>query len=101
MKTPPVTTLWRYFVALHELGHVLMPKQSGKTRLEQEAAAWEWALQTCMMEPTPAVWAHVLRCLDSYIGRATRWKSMKIPRSEHVFWTLYNRAARQARANEV
>ena len=43
IRIPPVRGQVTYFIALHEVGHLIGPGRSG-TRLEKEAAAWRWAL---------------------------------------------------------
>lgn len=73
----PVRGQVSYLVALHELGHVLGPNPP--LRLSQEAAAWKWALDNTIVEPTTASYRSILRRLDSYLGRAQRWKNMQIP----------------------
>ena len=54
--------------------------------------AWRWALDHAIVEPTPGVWKMIARCLDSYVQRAERRASMKLPASDHDFWKLLNQA---------
>lgn len=70
ITTPPVRGRATYFTALHELGHVLGPNP--RRRLDQEVAAWRWALEHALEPPTPAVAAGIARCLRSYRARAER-----------------------------
>ena len=47
IRIPPVRGQVTYFVALHEIGHLIGPGRSG-TRLEKEAAAWRFAARVCV-----------------------------------------------------
>lgn len=67
---PEVRGRSSYFVALHELGHVVGPNP--RRRLDQEVAAWRWALDHALDDPTPAVARMIGRCLRSYRSRAER-----------------------------
>src|SRR5689334_11935592 len=82
----PVRGRVSYFIALHELGHHL--ERRPVRRLEQEVVAWRWALDQATVEPTRGVWKMIARCLDSYVARAERWASMKLPPEGHDFWRL-------------
>ena len=73
----PILGQVSYLIALHELGHVLGPNPG--LRLAQEAAAWKWALDHSIVEPTPASYRSIVRRLDSYGRRAERWANMKRP----------------------
>ncbi len=42
IKIRPVKSAITYAIALHEIGHILGPRQNG-TRLDKEVGAWEWA----------------------------------------------------------
>jgi hypothetical protein len=74
---PDVRGRVTYLTALHELAHVVGPNPD--RRLEQEIAAWKWALDNSVIEPTPATYRSILRCLENYRSRAERWASMVIP----------------------
>jgi len=39
----PIKSITTYAIAMHEIGHVLGKRQSGR-RLEAEAGAWRWAV---------------------------------------------------------
>lgn len=86
----PVRGRVSYFVALHEIGHVV--GRNPKLRLEQEVVAWRWALEHSIVEPTLGVWRMIHRCLSAYVARAERWKSMKLPEPNHDFWGLLGEA---------
>lgn len=82
----PVKGRSTYFTALHEIGHIVGSNPT--RRLEQEVAAWRWALNAAAVEPTPGVWKTIHRCLSSYVARAERWANMKLPAADHDFWRL-------------
>jgi len=67
---PPVRGQVSYFVALHELGHVLSRGNASLRQLEREADAWRFALRHSLVEPTAATARSLLRSLDSYLRRA-------------------------------
>jgi hypothetical protein len=107
----PVKTTVTYSTALHELGHVLGPWQTGG-RLEAEAGAWRWALDNALPGTvTPVFHLDVRRSLASY----ARWAAIrngwdlthdrnglpvidvtgpvkpgapKLPADDHPFWQL-------------
>jgi hypothetical protein len=92
IKIAPVKGVVTYYVALHEIAHVIHPEAAiGKgLRLEQEAHAWNWAIANALVKPTPAVTRLIHRSLVSYLKRVNRRKSMKLPNPGHLFWTLLN-----------
>jgi hypothetical protein len=85
----PVKTERTYIIALHEIGHIIGRNRSGR-RLEQEAAAWDFVLEQSIVPLSDAACAFILRCLDSYLRRATHSRrSMVIPKKGHRFWDTY------------
>jgi hypothetical protein len=58
-----------YATALHEIGHVV--GRNPRRRLDQEAAAWRWALDHYQGAPSRRVWSEIGRATDSYQWRAT------------------------------
>ena len=64
-----------YAVALHELGHILGPRQSG-VRIEKELGAWEWAVDNAL-EWTPVMARKAVRSLESYLAWARRHKTAR------------------------
>lgn len=66
-----------YFVALHELGHIVGPNP--RLRLSQEVAAWKWALDNSIIDPPRSVYRHIAKCLDAYFWRAFHRRGMRIP----------------------
>jgi len=88
---PEVRGQVSYLTALHELGHVVGPRP--KLRLSQEVAAWRWALDVALDEPTPAAWRSILRALESYARRSARWQSMQRPADFDAFLDYVRAAA--------
>ena len=88
---PPVRGQVTYFVALHEIGHLVGPGRSG-TRLEKEAAAWRFALHAALVEPTDACRRRIGRRLRSYVtwaeARQHRRRPPVLPPPESPFWPL-------------
>jgi hypothetical protein len=91
IRIPPVKGQVTYFVALHEIGHLVGPGRSGP-RLEKEAAAWRWALATALVEPTDAARRSMGRRLRSYVSwaelRQHRRRPPVIPPGNSPFWVL-------------
>jgi hypothetical protein len=91
IRIPPVRGQVTYFVALHEIGHLVGPGRSG-TRLEKEAAAWRFALRQARVEPTDACRRRIGRRLRSYVTwaelRQHRRRPPVLPPSESSFWSL-------------
>lgn len=90
----PIRGRSSYYTALHELGHHLAKRPA--RRLDQEVVAWRWALENAIVPPTPGVWKLIARCLDSYVKRAERWASMKLPDDDHDFWVLLRESKERA-----
>jgi hypothetical protein len=80
-----------YFVALHEIGHLVGPGRSAP-RLESEANAWLWALENAAVEPTPATRRSIAKRLRGYLewarNRQYRRVPPRIPPRGHPFWIL-------------
>jgi hypothetical protein len=91
IRIPPVRGQVTYFVALHEIGHLIGPGRSG-TRLEKEAAAWRWALGESIVEPTDACRRRIGRRLRSYVTwaelRQHRRRPPVLPSATSPFWWL-------------
>lgn len=91
IRIPPVRGQVSYFVALHEIGHLVGRGRSG-TRLEKEAAAWRWALANSIVQPSDAARRSMGRRLRSYV----RWAELRqhrrrpplLPPSASDFWAL-------------
>jgi hypothetical protein len=79
-----------YYVALHEIGHVIGKGRSAP-KLECEANAWQWAIAHAAVPPSPAVRKGIARRLRSYHARHVRMahrRYVRFPPAEHVFWKL-------------
>ncbi len=91
IRVPPVRGQVTYFVALHEIGHLVGPGRSG-TRLEKEAAAWRFALHMALVEPTDACRRRIGRRLRSYVtwaeARQHRRRPPVLPAPDSPFWPL-------------
>ena len=91
IRIPPVRGQVTYFVALHEIGHLIGPGRSG-TRLEKEAAAWRFALRAARVEPTDASRRRIGKRLRSYVTwaelRQHRRRPPMLPPRESPFWAL-------------
>jgi hypothetical protein len=89
----PVKGPSTYFVALHELGHIVGRGRSAR-KLEAEANAWAWALDVAIRPPTRAVRRQIASCLQRYLYAGRRnWglrQNMVEPPEDHVFWRLAN-----------
>ena len=89
IKIRPVKTAITYAVALHEIGHILGPRQSG-TRLDKEVGAWEWAEKNAI-EWTAAMAAKRAKSLQSYLKWAARSSQAKQPSADHPIHAMIGR----------
>ena len=91
IAVPEIRGQVSYFIALHEIGHLVGPGRSAP-RLEAEANAWLWALQNSAVEPTPATRRSISRRLQGYLewaqNRQYRRVPPRIPPPQHAFWRL-------------
>jgi len=91
IRVPPIRGQVSYFVALHEIGHLVGPGRSGR-RLEKEAAAWMWALANSRVAPTDATRRRLGAKLRSYVTwaeqRRHRQRPPVLPPSGSEFWSL-------------
>lgn len=91
ISIPPIRGQVSYFIALHEIGHLVGPGRSAP-RLEAEANAWLWALQHTAVEPTAATLRSIVRRLEGYLAwaqnRQYRKVPPRIPEPGHAFWSL-------------
>jgi hypothetical protein len=99
ISIPPIKGQVSYFIALHEIGH-LVGRGRSAPRLESEANAWVWALEHTAVEPTPATRRSIVRRLEGYLAwarnRQYRRVPPRIPERDHVFWTLLAMSEEQA-----
>jgi hypothetical protein len=91
ISIPPIRGQVSYFIALHEIGH-LVGRGRSAPRLEAEANAWIWALENTAVEPTDATLRSISRRLNGYLrwaqNRQYRKVPPRIPEREHLFWSL-------------
>ena len=91
ISIPPIRGQVSYFIALHEIGH-LVGKGRSAPRLESEANAWLFALEHTVVEPTPATLRSISKRLRGYLewarNRQHRRVPPRVPRRDHVFWRL-------------
>lgn len=101
ISIPPVRGQVSYFIALHEIGH-LVGRGRSAPRLEAEANAWLWALENAAVEPTQATLRSISRRLDGYLqwarNRQYRRVPPRIPDRDHPFWSLLTLADGHERA---
>ena len=81
----PIINQKRYATALHEIGHVVGPRQGGR-RIEQEWGAWEFAIGHALTDFTPATYRMILRYLTGYVSRYRRWRRAYLPPLDDPFW---------------
>ena len=91
IRVPPIRGQVSYFVALHEIGHLVGSGRSGR-RLESEAAAWRFALSHALVAPTDSTRRRLGKRLRSYVTwaeqRARRRRPPHIPPQGDPFWSL-------------
>ena len=91
IAVPEIRGQVSYFIALHEIGH-LVGRGRSAPRLEAEANAWLWALENAAVEPTAATKRSISRRLSGYLAwaenRQYRKVPPRIPPREHQFWQL-------------
>lgn len=97
-----VTTLRRYFIALHELGHLVARRRTVGTRLDREARAWQWALDHALEPPNTHVWQLITESLRSYLTWAENRQDREhgrpiLPVEGDEFSALLERAQRRSR----
>lgn len=87
IKHPPIALSdpMTYFVALHEVGHILVGLSG--TRLEREAACWRYALDVALIMPHFSIRQRICACLVRYLWRAQR-RGWKIPAPGDDYWNL-------------
>ena len=91
IRVPPVRGQVSYFVALHEIGHLVGAGRSGR-RLEREEAAWRFALSQSLVTPTVTTRRRIGKRLRSYVvwaeRRARRRQPPFLPAADDPFWRL-------------
>jgi hypothetical protein len=91
VRVPPIRGQVSYYIALHEIGHLVGPGRSGR-RLEKEAAAWQWALANSVVAPTDATRRRLGAKLRSYVRwaehRQHRRRPPVLPSPGSDFWLV-------------
>ncbi len=91
IRVPPVRGQVSYFVALHEIGHLVGVGRGGR-RLESEEAAWRFALSEALVAPTDATRRRIGKRLRSYATwaelRSRRRRPPFVPPANDPFWQL-------------
>lgn len=91
ISIPDIRGQVSYFIALHEIGH-LVGRGRSAPRLEAEANAWLWALEHSAVEPTEATLRSISKRLQGYLewaeNRQHRRVPPRIPPRDHPFWSL-------------
>ena len=99
ISIPQIRGQVSYFIALHEIGH-LVGRGRSAPRLEAEANAWLWALQHAAVEPTAATRRSISNRLSGYLqwarNRQHRRVPPRIPAPDHAFWSLLALGERRA-----
>lgn len=85
IQHPPLRDEMAYFVALHEIGHIFVGLEG--TRLEREAAAWDWALSHSLTRASYSTRQRICACLVRYLARA-QMRGWKIPQPQSRYWEL-------------
>ena len=90
----PVKTQRTYITGLHEIGHIVGRGRCG-TRLQREAAAWQYVLDTSIVALTPGTYGSMLRFLTTYLKaseRAARRNTGRylLPKESDPFWVTYH-----------
>jgi hypothetical protein len=83
---PRIRGQMTYFVALHELGHVLSEGNRYMRKVEAEVDAWKWALANTEEDPSLATLRGIRRRLYSYLSRALRRDRMHVPDRDSDEW---------------
>ncbi|HLJ69121.1 MAG TPA: hypothetical protein VKX16_17340 [Chloroflexota bacterium] len=100
--TPPVTTELRYAIALHEIGHIVGKGRGSGTRVEQEAAAWRYVLETSIVELSQSTYLRMLKWLGSYLRKPVEGVgNWKLPAERSEFWTTYRLIRERAGGNMI
>lgn len=99
ISIPEIRGQVSYFIALHEIGH-LVGRGRSAPRLEAEANAWLWAVEHAAVEPTEATLRSISKRLRGYLewaqNRQHRRVPPRIPPRDHAFWSLLELGQRRA-----
>ena len=76
-----------YFVALHEVGHIVLGIPPLSSRLEREAWCWRYAYEQARVYPSYPTRQRVAACLLRYVARAKK-HGWRIPDEGSDFWAV-------------
>jgi predicted SprT family Zn-dependent metalloprotease len=85
VAVPEMVDEMSYFVALHEIGHIMIGLEY--PRLEREAKAWDWALENARVKPNYRTRQRICANLYRYLCRAEQ-EGWRRPPPESRFWQL-------------
>jgi len=88
-----VKTSVTYAMALHEIGHIIGKRRSGR-RIDSETGAWEWAKENALTWTQPMN-KTMVRSLQSYIAWTRRHVIAKEPDDSHPVWELLDAGVRE------
>lgn len=87
IQHPPIKEdVMAYFVAMHEIGHVVIGMCD--TRLEREALAWDWALKHSIVYPHYQIRQRICALLVRYLYRA-KDNGWEFPDQDSAYWQLF------------
>jgi hypothetical protein len=91
IKVPPIRGPVSYWVALHELGHLMARRRTSGCRIDKELVAWQWAAAEARFDPSLSVRRAIVRSLSSYIQWALarqyrRHGRPRLPEIHHPIW---------------
>ena len=69
ITTPPVTGIRSYFIALHEIAHVVLSYDYDQLAAPQEAEAWTWAIDQAAEPPSEGLRRHMFKVVWHYVLR--------------------------------
>jgi hypothetical protein len=85
----------RYFVALHEIAHVVVPAARGGRQVERELIPWRWALEHARCTLTSGVRRAIAEGLGSHVERAFLRRGFglrrAVPGPDHAVWGFLDR----------
>lgn len=64
---PETTRILSYYMALHEIGHVVLGADRSKPKASQEADAWRWAIENAIEPPSEGVRRRIFRAVWNYM----------------------------------
>lgn len=78
-----------YLIALHEVGHAVVQRRKKRwTRLEEEAAAWRFAIEEARMDLRPEHWDFIRRALKNDLTEYTGDHAELLKEAEANAWEV-------------